>query len=150
MRYSRGARSMGWFAALALCLLLTACRAHAPGGAQVLVDGRPWREAPSNDMEGICVYITIDGAPAATLPFDEAHVVTIQIPGVGENIVRLTGTAPLFDSLDALSEPVEADRPLTMEEAGQDYGFILYRAKIPSAEMRTSRSIGPLSASSRQ
>lgn len=48
-------------------------------------------------------------------------------------LVRLTGAAPLFDNLDALSEPVEADRPLTMEEAGQDCGFILYRATIPAA-----------------
>ena len=138
MRYSRGARSMGWFAALALCLLLTACRAHAPGGAQVLVDGRPWREAPSNDMEGICVYITIDGAPAATLPFDEAHVVTIQIPGVGENIVRLTGTAVYMERADCENQDCVGMGEITQDnlELRAMGGFIVCLPHRVSVEVR--------------
>ena len=55
--------------------------------------------------------------------------------------VRLTGVAPLFENLDALSEPVTSDRPLTMEEAGQDYGFILYRTRVPAAAKDVSLKI---------
>ena len=56
--------------------------------------------------------------------------------------VRLTETAPLLGNLGALSAPIESERPLTMEEAGQDYGFILYRAKIPAAEKELPLKLG--------
>ncbi|MBR6791251.1 MAG: beta-galactosidase [Oscillospiraceae bacterium] len=44
--------------------------------------------------------------------------------------VALTGMAPLLDNLDALSVPVKAAAPLTMEELGQDFGFIHYSSVI--------------------
>ncbi|SDX82778.1 beta-galactosidase family protein [Paenibacillus sp. CF384] len=51
--------------------------------------------------------------------------------------VKMTEQAPLFSSLDMLSEPVERTCPETMEQLGQDYGFILYSTTV----------LGPLTAS---
>ena len=42
--------------------------------------------------------------------------------------IRLTEAAPLFDTLPKLSRPITSAAPLTMEEAGQDFGYILYRS----------------------
>ncbi|AZN43533.1 glycoside hydrolase family 35 protein [Paenibacillus albus] len=50
--------------------------------------------------------------------------------------VTMTGYAALFDSLDKLSVPVIRTCPETMEQLGQDYGFILYSTQV----------IGPLAA----
>lgn len=44
--------------------------------------------------------------------------------------VKLTECAPLFDNLDALSNPIENASPLSMEEIGQDFGYILYSTEI--------------------
>lgn len=44
--------------------------------------------------------------------------------------VELTEMAPLFEQLDALSVPVKSVVPLTMEELGQDFGFILYTSYL--------------------
>ena len=44
--------------------------------------------------------------------------------------VELTERAPLFESLDLLGAAVSADRPLTMEELGQDFGFVLYQTRL--------------------
>ena len=44
--------------------------------------------------------------------------------------VKLTASAPLFDNLTALSTPVSAAFPKTMEEVGQDFGYILYRTEL--------------------
>ncbi len=38
--------------------------------------------------------------------------------------------APLFDNLDAFPAPVESAMPMTMEELGQDFGFVLYRSTM--------------------
>lgn len=43
---------------------------------------------------------------------------------------RQTGRVSLFSCLDQLSEPVCSDMPMTMEEAGTGYGYILYRTKV--------------------
>ncbi|SFS57459.1 beta-galactosidase family protein [Paenibacillus sp. BC26] len=51
--------------------------------------------------------------------------------------VTLTEQAPLFPSLDKLSVPVARTCPETMEQLGQDYGFILYSTRV----------IGPITAS---
>ncbi|WP_267901007.1 glycoside hydrolase family 35 protein [Cohnella endophytica] len=53
--------------------------------------------------------------------------------------VRLTQQARLFDSLNRLSEPVWRRCPETMEQLGQDYGFILYTTRISGP--RTSNKI---------
>ncbi|GAA1938993.1 glycoside hydrolase family 35 protein [Kitasatospora viridis] len=47
--------------------------------------------------------------------------------------VELTEQADLFDQLAELGEPVLADRPQTMEELGQDVGFVLYETVLPAA-----------------
>ena len=42
--------------------------------------------------------------------------------------VALTEIAPLFTNLEGLAAPIESAAPLTMEEVGQDFGYILYRS----------------------
>lgn len=44
--------------------------------------------------------------------------------------LTLTEQAELFDNLDALSVPVKAAFPKTMEQLGQDFGFTLYRTIV--------------------
>ncbi len=44
--------------------------------------------------------------------------------------LTLTEQAELFDNLDALSAPVKAAFPKTMEQLGQDFGFTLYRTTV--------------------
>ncbi len=44
--------------------------------------------------------------------------------------VKLTESAKLFDNLDNLSTPVHSTTPLTMEELGIDFGYVLYRSTI--------------------
>ena len=52
------------------------------------------------------------------------------LPKAAYGTVALTEMAPLLDNLDALSTPVKAAAPLTMEEMGQDFGFVLYSSVI--------------------
>ena len=62
-----------------------------------------------------------------------------EIPEAAEKLppvsVGLTGCAPLFTdaALAALGAPEVADSPLTMEQLGQDFGFVLYEASLPAA-----------------
>ncbi len=44
--------------------------------------------------------------------------------------LTLTESAPLFANLNALSSPVRAAFPKTMEELDQDFGYILYRTTL--------------------
>ena len=44
--------------------------------------------------------------------------------------LTLTESAPLFGNLDSLSSPISAAFPKTMEEIGQDFGYILYRTTL--------------------
>jgi beta-galactosidase len=48
--------------------------------------------------------------------------------------VKCCGKAGLFDVLESISEPVQSQYPMTMEEIGQNYGYILYRAKVKDFE----------------
>lgn len=56
--------------------------------------------------------------------------------------LRLKEKTGLFDNLDILSAPIRESMPISMEEAGQDYGYILYRTvvyrgkEIESCEIR--------------
>lgn len=51
--------------------------------------------------------------------------------------------AGLFDTLDTLDTPVRDAMPLSMEELGQDYGYVLYRAEISRGkEIRTCKIRG--------
>ncbi|MGW7141106.1 beta-galactosidase [Streptomyces xanthophaeus] len=47
--------------------------------------------------------------------------------------VRLTGALGLLDWAPALGDAVAARQPLTMEQLGQDFGFVLYEAALPDA-----------------
>jgi beta-galactosidase len=44
---------------------------------------------------------------------------------------KLTEAVSLWDSLP---KAIESDKPLTMEDIGQNYGYILYRTRIPVAK----------------
>lgn len=48
--------------------------------------------------------------------------------------ISCTGKTDLFSVLDKISVPVKSSYPLTMEDIGQDYGYILYRTKIRDVE----------------
>ena len=63
------------------------------------------------------------------------HGDTTPIPPIPQKAypaIELTECAPLFENLDVLCAPVTAKWPMTMEELNQDYGFVLYRTKIPA------------------
>lgn len=45
--------------------------------------------------------------------------------------VELTANAPLLGSAGRLGEAVTGSHPLTMEELGQDFGFVLYETELP-------------------
>lgn len=46
-----------------------------------------------------------------------------------------TGKVDLFSVLDKISKPTHSVYPLTMEEIGQNYGYILYRTHIKDGEV---------------
>lgn len=48
--------------------------------------------------------------------------------------ISCTGKTDLFSVLDKISVPMKSSYPLTMEDIGQDYGYILYRTKIRDIE----------------
>ncbi|WP_035839654.1 glycoside hydrolase family 35 protein [Kitasatospora azatica] len=58
-------------------------------------------------------------------------------PGCGTKLavpgIALTESAPLFDNLPLPDAPVSSEQPLTMEELGQDFGFVLYETVLPTA-----------------
>jgi beta-galactosidase len=60
-------------------------------------------------------------APGETLPDPPAPLPMIEVPRF-----ELEETAPL---LSLAGEPVSSPRPLTFEELGQSYGFVLYRTQ---------------------
>lgn len=66
-----------------------------------------------------------DNTPAANLP---KHAY---------GTVSLTRTARMFEQLDVLSHRVSSSCPLTMEQLGQDFGFVLYSTTLkgPFEEM---------------
>jgi beta-galactosidase len=60
------------------------------------------------------------------------------VPGPGPKLalpgIRCTATAPLLDNAARLGNPARSSaRPLTMEELGQSFGFVLYDTVLPSA-----------------
>ncbi|MCM1525603.1 MAG: beta-galactosidase [Ruminococcus sp.] len=48
--------------------------------------------------------------------------------------ISCTGRAGLFDVIERISEPVKSVCPLTMEDIGQNYGYMLYTLKIGDEE----------------
>lgn len=61
-------------------------------------------------------------APGETLPDVPTLRPTIEIPKI-----KLAGAESLFASP---GKPVKSDAPLSFEDLGQDYGYVLYRTKI--------------------
>ena len=55
--------------------------------------------------------------------------------------VTLTKKAPLFENLERISSPVNVIEPKYMEEIGQDFGYVLYRAEIPGPKDNWNMSI---------
>ncbi|MGW1508578.1 beta-galactosidase [Streptomyces sp. NPDC002394] len=51
-------------------------------------------------------------------------------PKAAYGAVELTRTAGLLDQADVLGTPVTAGRPLTMEELGQSFGFVLHETDL--------------------
>lgn len=49
--------------------------------------------------------------------------------------ISCTAKTDLFSVLEKISVPVHSDYPLTMEETGQNYGYILYRTKLKDSEL---------------
>lgn len=65
--------------------------------------------------------------------FDEIPLTTdIKRKAYGE--ISCSGKAGLFDILDSISAPVRSPYPLSMEDIGQNYGYILYRLNIKPDE----------------
>ncbi|MEU8699986.1 beta-galactosidase [Streptomyces sp. NPDC048680] len=62
--------------------------------------------------------------PAEPVPPRSAKLALHSIP--------LTTRAGMFDSAAVLGGAVESERPLTMEQLGQDFGFVLYETVLPS------------------
>ncbi|MFH8623496.1 beta-galactosidase [Streptomyces vietnamensis] len=54
-------------------------------------------------------------------------------PKLAPTVVELDASAGLFDQTRLFGRPVRADRPLTMEQLGQSFGFVLYEAELPTA-----------------
>ncbi|MFF8715094.1 beta-galactosidase [Streptomyces sp. NPDC015184] len=54
-------------------------------------------------------------------------------PKLAPTVVELDASAALFDRTHLFGRPVLADRPQTMEELGQSFGFVLYETELPTA-----------------
>ena len=55
---------------------------------------------------------------------------TTKITRKAYGTLQLQEKVGLFDTLDTLSTPVRESMPLSMEELGQNYGYVLYRSTI--------------------
>ena len=65
-------------------------------------------------------------APGERLPEVPATAATIRIPRFA-----LDQSVSLLDALPQLSTPQHSDYPRTMEQLGQNFGFTLYRTRLP-------------------
>ncbi|MET9736397.1 beta-galactosidase, partial [Streptomyces sp. NPDC006458] len=54
-------------------------------------------------------------------------------PKLSHDSIHLTDSAQLLGHAEALGEAVESERPLTMEQLGQDFGFVLYETTLSQA-----------------
>jgi beta-galactosidase len=72
-------------------------------------------------------YFTFRDVIARHLPGVTLPPVPASPPPVAVPRFRVTDSASLWSALPA---PVHADRPKTMEEVGQSYGYILYRTQV--------------------
>lgn len=89
------------FPAALLCalLLLTAC---APDSrtAELTLDGKAPEAVtlqPDSD-DPLRLRVTWDGETLLDLPFGQAHEISVQTPGGGENRIRMTGQSAFMES----------------------------------------------------
>ncbi|WP_406455799.1 beta-galactosidase [Streptomyces sp. NBC_00876] len=54
-------------------------------------------------------------------------------PKLSPAVAELTACASLLDQSERLGSAVRADRPQTMEQLGQSFGFVLYETALPEA-----------------
>ncbi len=59
---------------------------------------------------------------------------TTQIRRHAYGVIPCCGKTDLFHVLDQISTPIRSSTPLTMEEIGQNYGYLLYRTQIREHE----------------
>lgn len=64
----------------------------------------------------------------------EETPLTTEIRRKDYGTIVCTGKADLFSVLDRICVPENSDYPLTMEETGQNYGYILYRLRLRNGE----------------
>ena len=125
---------------LCACLALAGCQAPPGGEVSVLLDGKPLQgvQASRPDSDGLTVYITLDGAPLAELPFGEAHTVTVRQPDGGENVVRITETAVFMESANCENQDCVEMGEVTREnlELRVMGGFIVCLPHRLSVEVR--------------
>lgn len=124
---------------LLLALALGACRVQPAKSQLLTLDGQPWEGGSLSPEagDGLRVYITLDGAPLADLPFGEAHTVAIRQPE-GENIVAITGDAVYMaradcDNQDCVNMGEVTRENLEMRVMG---GFIICLPHRVSVEVR--------------
>lgn len=60
---------------------------------------------------------------------------TMRIPRISYGAIPCSGKIDLFSALPEISRPVHSGWPLTMEQLGQNYGYILYRLKLRGESM---------------
>ncbi len=88
--------------AIALCAALAGCGwsgEPADRAVRLLLDGEAVQAGSvAPEVDGLRVYVTLDGAPLIDLPFSEPHTLTIAQPDGGENTVALTGSGVHMES----------------------------------------------------
>ncbi len=102
--------------------------------------GNPGKYAPTVTSYDYCAPLSESGDMTATFfaVRDEIAKFTGVLPPLdvadtkkaSYGKVELNESVGLFDSLSEFGEPITAPMPLTMEEAGQDFGYILYSTVI--------------------
>lgn len=72
----------------------------------------------------------------------EEQKLTTGIKRIAYGKVPLTGRVSLFDLLPGLAEPIVSPWPLSMEEAGQNTGYILYRTRLNGEKIHSIQMEG--------
>lgn len=90
-----------------------------------------WDDSTFIDENGDCteLYYRVKDAVKDIVPVDVYPQKEILTKSFGS--IKLTESAALFDNLDVLSKPQYSSYTKTFEELGIDYGFVLYRTKLP-------------------
>lgn len=105
---------------LSLILMLTGCapRSEAPesGGLRVLVDGKAVQAGTQKaSSEEAQVWFTLEGRLLLTLPFAEAHEVSVLQEDGSENTVRMTGAAVYMEKVNCPHEDCVQMGEVTLE-----------------------------------